>query len=42
MTELFCNSIRLIWNIKDLSGYKYKINNNIQSLIKLVDNEIYK
>ena len=38
----FCNSIRLIWNIKDLSGYKYKINNNIQSLIKLVDNEIYK
>ena len=38
----FCNSIRLIWNIKSLSGFKYKKNKNIKTLVKLLNDEIFK
>ncbi len=36
----FCNSVRLIWNIKSISSTKYKKNNLIKELIKIVNNEL--
>ena len=38
----FCNSIRLVWNIKSVDGVTYKKNNNILKLIKIINDEIYK
>jgi len=38
----FCNSIRLIWNIKSIDNYNYERNVNIENLTNLVNNEIYK
>ena len=36
----FCNSVRLIWNIKSISEIKYKKNNLIKELIRIVNNEL--
>lgn len=38
----FCNSIRLIWNIKSICSHKYKTNENIKNLINIINNETYK
>jgi len=38
----FCNSIRLVWNIRSVDGVSYKKNNSILKLIKIINNEIYK
>jgi len=38
----FCNSIRLVWNIRSVDGVTYKKNNNILKLITIINNEIYK
>ena len=38
----FCNSVRLIWNIKSIEKLKYKENKFIKNIIELVNNEIYK
>jgi len=37
----FCNSIRLIWNIKSIENYKYKSNIHINNLINKINEEIY-
>ena len=37
----FCNSIRLIWNIKSIDTYKYKRNVHINNLIKKINEDIY-
>ena len=37
----FCNSIRLIWNIKSIDTYKYKSNLHINNLIKKINEDIY-
>lgn len=37
----FCNSVRLIWNISSIDGFKFKPNENIKNLIKIIKNEIY-
>ena len=38
----FCNSIRLIWNIKSIENYKYKSNTHIHNLIKKINEDIHK
>ena len=38
----FCNSVRLIWNIKSIENYNYKKNKYIEHLTNLINNEIYK
>jgi len=38
----FCNSIRLIWNIKSIENCNYNRSNNIEQIISLINNEIYK
>ena len=37
----FCNSIRLIWNIKSLEGYTYKPNKSIKNLIDIINHANY-
>ena len=37
----FCNSVRLIWNILSIDGIKFKPNENIKNLIKIIKNDIY-
>ena len=37
----FCNSIRLIWNIRSIQGFKYKPNEGIKNLINIIKHEEY-
>ena len=38
----FCNSVRLIWNIKSIKNFRYKKNIHISKLTKIINDEIFK
>ena len=38
----FCNSVRLIWNIKSINDHKYSNSEIIKEIIRLLKNDIYK
>ena len=38
----FCNSVRLIWNIKSIENLRYKKNIHICKVAKVINDEIFK